>query len=63
MKIFFDSDVDITPYMPFAKEYFYMCVVTYTLAAAADPTAWAVTGVFAFVLYLRMRKKLQRIYS
>ena len=107
MGIFFDGNVDITPYMPFAREYFYMCVVTYvglcmifvyrntlqgcgygfiamtlgiveliarlataglsmilntyTLAAAADPTAWAVTGIFAFVLYLVIRKKMLRV--
>lgn len=29
MKLFFDSSVDIAPYLPWAKPYFYMCVATY----------------------------------
>ncbi len=108
MGIFFDGDVDITPYMPYAKEYFYMCVATYltlcmifiyrntlqgcgfgfvamslggvelvtrliaaglsmylgsyTLAAAADPGTWLVTGIFAFILYLSMRKKMLKLF-
>ena len=106
MKLFFDSGVDISIYLPWAKPYFYMCVATYimlcmifiyrntmqgcgygfvamtlgimelvarlitaglsmhlksyTLAAAADPAAWLMTGFFAFFLYLHMRKKMQQ---
>lgn len=104
MKLFFDSSVDIAPYLPWAKPYFYMCVATYItlcmifiyrntmqecgfgfvamtlgimelaarfataslsmhfksyyLAAAADPTAWLTTGLFAFILYLNSRRKM-----
>ncbi len=29
MKLFFDSGVDIAPYLPWAKPYFYMCVANY----------------------------------
>ena len=29
MKLFFDSGVDITGYLPWARPYFYMCVATY----------------------------------
>ncbi|MBO6108169.1 MAG: MATE family efflux transporter [Eubacterium sp.] len=104
MQIFFESGVDITPYLEWARPYIYMCVVTYIglcmifvyrhtvqgcgygfvsmllgfmelaarlataglsmylgsyyLAAAADPAAWASTGIFAFVLYLIVRKRM-----
>ena len=106
MKLFFDAGVDIAPYLPWAKPYFYMCVATYIglcmifvyrntmqgcgygfvamtlgimelvarlvtaglsirlhsyiLAAAADPTAWAATGIFAFGLYLYLRRRMVR---
>ncbi|MBR1744179.1 MAG: MATE family efflux transporter, partial [Lachnospiraceae bacterium] len=106
MKLFFDGGVDITPYLPYAKPYFYMCVAcyiplcmifiyrntiqgcgfgfismtlgimelvsrlatagisiythSYTLAAAADATAWFCTGFFAFGLYLLLRKKMKK---
>lgn len=29
MRLFFDSGVDIAPYLPYAKPYFYMCVAAY----------------------------------
>lgn len=29
MKLFFDAGVDISPYLPWAKPYFYMCVANY----------------------------------
>lgn len=109
MSIFFDSGVDIAPYMPWAKPYFYMCVATYItlsmifvyrntiqgcgrgmlaislgvvelvarlttaglsillgsypLAAAADSSAWVLTGFFAFFLYLHVRKQIREKFK
>ncbi|MBR1568179.1 MAG: polysaccharide biosynthesis C-terminal domain-containing protein, partial [Lachnospiraceae bacterium] len=106
MKLFFDTGTDITPYLPWAKPYYYLCAAayialcmifiyrntmqgcgygfvamtlgimelaarliaavlsmylhSYVLAAAADSIAWVMTGIFAFGLYLHLRKKMQR---
>ena len=104
MRLFFDAKVDISPFLPWAKPYFYMCVAAYLflcmifiyrnvlqgcgfgfvamllgmmellarlvtaglsisthnylLAAAADPAAWTATGIFAWLLFVRERKKM-----
>ena len=39
-----------------------MYLGSYTLAAAADPGTWLVTGIFAFILYLSMRKKMLKLF-
>ena len=105
MRLFFDAKVDIAPFLPWAKPYFYMCVAAYILlcmifiyrnvlqgcgfglaamllgmmellarlltaglsiyfhnyllAAAADPAAWATTGIFAWLLFLHKRRKME----
>ncbi len=40
-----------------------MAIGSYALAVAGDALAWLTTGIFSWLLYLRVRKDLRKIFK